>query len=170
MGAYLSCFNISWKHCRCIVCPHRSTDVSRNESNRYCLARTVQFSHGQQRFISVPVGLRAWNNGRRTHLVADGAVVLHRVLDAAVLLPQGRRVAGSWWQKRKNQETGGDWIQRMGDAEELLTALLAVEEVFPPSNSAEIFSQLCNFEIVNIISKIPSKPRFLSLSNEIGSN
>jgi len=38
---------------------------------------------------------RAWNNGRRTHLVADGAVVLHRVLDAAVLLPQGRRVAGS---------------------------------------------------------------------------
>jgi hypothetical protein len=28
-------------------------------------------------------------------LVADGAVVLHRVLDAAVLLPQGRRVARS---------------------------------------------------------------------------
>ena len=51
----------------------------------------------------------------------------------------------------------------MGDAEELLTALLAVEEVFPPSNSAEIFSQLSNFEIGNIISKIPSKPRFLSL-------
>ena len=55
----------------------------------------------------------------------------------------------------------------MGDAEELLTALQAVEEVFPPSNSAEIFSQLSNFEIVNIISKIPSKPRFLSLSNDI---
>ena len=30
-----------------------------------------------------------------THLVADGAVVLHRVLDAAVLVAQGGRVARS---------------------------------------------------------------------------
>uniref|UniRef100_A0A0A9BIK3 Uncharacterized protein n=1 Tax=Arundo donax TaxID=35708 RepID=A0A0A9BIK3_ARUDO len=76
----LSCFSISWKQCKCIVCPHRRTDVSRNESNRYCL-------------------------------IADGAVVLHRVLDAAVLVAQGRRVARS--------------------------TLLAVEEVFLPSNSAD---------------------------------
>ena len=66
----------------------------------------VRFSFGETE--------RAWSSGRRTHLVADGAVVLHRVLDAAVLLPQGRRVARSWWQKRNNQETGGGWVQRMG--------------------------------------------------------
>jgi hypothetical protein len=41
MGAYLSCFNISWKHCRCMVWPQRSTDVSLSESNRYCLAPTA---------------------------------------------------------------------------------------------------------------------------------
>jgi hypothetical protein len=41
----------------------------------------------------------------------------------------------------------------MGDAEEWLTTLLAVEEVFPTSNSVEIFSQFSNFEIGNIFQR-----------------
>ena len=44
MGTYLSCFNISWKQWRCMVWPHRSTDVSLSESNMYCLATTAKMS------------------------------------------------------------------------------------------------------------------------------
>jgi len=58
-------------------------------------------------------------------LVADGAVVLHRVLDAAVLVAQGRRVAGS--------------------------TLLAVEEVVLSTDSADAAIVAMELLLVNVI-------------------
>lgn len=102
MGAYLSCFNISWKHSRCMVWPQRSTDVSLSESNRYCLAATAaaEVSNGELRTCG---GRAQGADSMRPHLVADGAVVLHRVLDAAVPIAKGRRVAGSYVCKQNNR-------------------------------------------------------------------
>jgi hypothetical protein len=89
MGTHLSCFNISWKQCKCIVCPHRRTDVSLSESNMYCLAVTVLVVNGRFSESSSGVGRgkdRETRQAHETNLVADGAVVFHGVLDAAVLL------------------------------------------------------------------------------------
>jgi len=75
-----------------MVWPHRSTDVSLSESNMYCLATTAKVPNDEQAEASVSAEQK---QEKKAHLVADGAVVLHRVLDAAVLVAQGRRVAGS---------------------------------------------------------------------------
>lgn len=57
---------------------------------------TALHQQQQQRSPTVSCGGRAQGaDSMRPHLVADGAVVLHRVLDAAVPVAKGRRVAGS---------------------------------------------------------------------------
>lgn len=86
-----------------MVWPQRSTDVSLSESNRYCLAATAaaEVSNGELRTCG---GRAQGADSMRPHLVADGAVVLHRVLDAAVPVAKGRRVAGSCVCKEKKQQ------------------------------------------------------------------
>jgi len=79
-----------------MVWPHRSTDVSLSESNMYCLATIAKVPNDEQaEAFSLQQQTESQKKAQQPHLVADGAVVLHRVLDAAVLVAQGRRVAGS---------------------------------------------------------------------------
>jgi hypothetical protein len=129
MGTHLSCFNISWKQCKCIVCPHRRTDVSLSESNMYCLAVTVLVVNGRFSESSSGVGRgkdRETRQAHETNLVADGAVVFHGVLDAAVLLVAQCEDGCGHEESNRNMRKG------------LLTALVAVEEVVFSSDSVAV--------------------------------
>jgi hypothetical protein len=72
---------------------------------------TALHQQQQQRSPTVSCGGRAQGaDSMRPHLVADGAVVLHRVLDAAVPVAKGRRVAGSCVCKQKKKQQDDVWL------------------------------------------------------------
>jgi len=48
MGIYLLGFNILWNHWRCMLRPHRSSDVSLSESNIESLAKTAKVPNDEQ--------------------------------------------------------------------------------------------------------------------------